>query len=33
MGMGGEIDIVNDAWGALSWSTGNWGSQDDSNIK
>ncbi len=21
--MGGELDIVNDAWSALSWSTGN----------
>ena len=20
--MGGEIDVVNDAWGSLSWSTG-----------
>jgi len=29
IGMGGEIDVVNDAWGSLSWSTGGWGNQDD----
>ena len=27
--MGGAVDIVNDAWGSLSWSTGPWGNQDD----
>ena len=29
IGMGGELDIVNDGWSSLSWSTGGWGNQDD----
>ena len=33
IGMGGELDIVNDAWGSLSWSTGPWGNQDDIDIQ
>ena len=27
--MGGELDIVNDGWSSLSWSTGQWGDQDN----
>ena len=30
IGMGGEVDIVNDGWSSLSWSTGSWGDQDNS---
>ena len=33
IGMGGEIDVVNDAWGSLSWSTGPWGNQDDIDLQ
>ena len=29
IGMGGEIDITQDTWGALSWSQGNYGAQND----
>ena len=29
IGMGGEIDVVNDGWSSLSWSTGSWGDQDN----
>ena len=29
IGMGGEVDIVNDGWSSLSWSTGSWGDQDN----
>ena len=27
--MGGEVDVVNDGWSSLSWSTGQWGDQDN----
>ena len=32
IGMGGIIDITQDTWGALSWSGGDWGNQDNTTI-
>ena len=29
IGMGGEIDITQNTWGALSWNSGQWGDQTD----
>ena len=32
IGMGGIMDMTQDTWGALSWSQGNWGEQNDNLI-
>ena len=32
IGMGGIMDITQDTWGALSWSQGNWGEQNDNLV-
>ena len=33
IGMGGEIDITQNTWGALSWNVGHWGDQTDVTIE
>ena len=30
--MGGEIDITQNTWGALSWNSGQWGDQTDLDL-
>ena len=32
IGMGGEIDITQNTWGALSWNSGQWGDQTDIDL-
>ena len=32
IGMGGEIDITQNTWGALSWNAGQWGDQTDIDL-
>ena len=32
IGMGGEIDITQNTWGALSWNSGQWGDQTDLDL-
>jgi hypothetical protein len=31
-GMGGQLNLTADSWGALSWNVGSWGEQDNINL-